>query len=172
VFDNGQFMVQFTWSGEVNGRAMHLRVFGFLDSISEAPAGEDVAGGGVSWDWWVAEKVGLFVRIAANGSDSNPSEFDASVGVALHGLIGSRPDDTIGVAVGFISLQAVTVGPLSGYNPIEDTEFTLELYYRFMAEEGKLQISPFLQVITDPGGGVTFTDDTLFLLGVRMHVPF
>jgi carbohydrate-selective porin OprB len=53
----------------------------------------------------------------------------------------------------------------------ENSEMVIEVYYRLMAEDGKLQISPMAQVILDPGAG-TFTDDTLFMVGLRVHVPF
>jgi carbohydrate-selective porin OprB len=55
----------------------------------------------------------------------------------------------------------------------EDTEFSLEVYYRYMAEDGKLQITPHLIFVSEPGGGqLVFGDDALFILGLRIHVPF
>ena len=172
VFNNGQFYIQAAWKGEVNGREMNLRVFGFLDAYTEASVDEDVAGGGVSWDWWASDSAGVFVRINANGGDFNPVDFDASFGVVFRGLIGSRPDDTLGIAVGFISLQDVTTGPLASFVPTEDTEFTLEIYYRYVMEDGKLQFTPHLMYISDPAGGVGWTEDSLFILGLRIFVPF
>jgi len=172
VFSNGQFYIQAAWKGEVNGREMNLRVFGFLDAYTEASVDEDVGGGGASWDWWATETAGVFVRVNANGGDFNPVDFDASGGVVFRGLIGSRPDDTLGIAVGFISLQTVTTGPIASFVPTEDTEFTLEVYYRYMTEDGKLQFTPHLIYISDPAGGVGWTEDSLFILGFRIFVPF
>jgi carbohydrate-selective porin OprB len=48
----------------------------------------------------------------------------------------------------------------------------IEIYYRYMCEDSKLQISPMVQFILDPGAG-GFTDpDQLIVLGVRIFVPF
>jgi len=172
IFDNGQFFFQISYSSEAAGKPMNLRLFGFIDASNEAPTDEDVSGGGLSWDWKLNDRVGWFVRVTATGGDSNPADFDAQVGVIITGLAGSRPDDALGIAVGWISLQAVTRGPVAGYTPIEDTEVTVEVFYKWMAEDGKLQITPFMQFINDPGGGVGFTDDTLYIIGIRFHVPF
>jgi hypothetical protein len=167
-FNRGQFMVQFGWKGEVNGREMNLRLMGFIDEFFRNSAGDGSAGGGASWDWWVTDKVGLFIRIATNGDDVNPVDLDASVGVQLNNLIGSRPDDVIGIAVGFVTANdSVLVGIP------EDTEITVEVYYRYMMEDGKLQITPHLIFVTDPGGNASpWQDDQLFILGLRIHVPF
>ncbi|MGQ0612851.1 MAG: carbohydrate porin [Planctomycetaceae bacterium] len=174
-FDNGQFFIQLAWKGEVNGRAMNVRVFGFIDAFFEKSAtGDDAAGGGVSWDWWVSDKIGLFVRINANGSDANPVELDASFGAVFSNIIGSRPDDQIGVAIGIISLQN-TSSSFNGVGPfvfLEDTELTFEVYYKAVFEGGKLNVTGGLQVITDPGGGFGWADDTLLLLHFRVFVPF
>ena len=172
VFNNGQFYIQFAWKGELNGRETNLRILGFLDGYTEASVSEDVAGGGVSWDWWASDRAGVFVRINANGGDFNPVDFDASAGVMFRGLVGSRPDDTLGIAIGFISLQTVVAGPLAPFNPTEDTEFTVEIYYRYLMEDGKLQFTPHLMYISDPAGGVGWTEDSLFILGLRIYVPF
>jgi hypothetical protein len=42
---------------------------------------------------------------------------------------------------------------------------------------GKIWVTPHLLFVSSPGGGEivdggTFTDDALFILGVRMYVPF
>ena len=54
----------------------------------------------------------------------------------------------------------------------EDTEWSFELYYRLMLEEGKLQVTPHLLFVIDPGGGINWVDDTLVILGLRVFVPF
>jgi len=174
-FNNGQFFIQLAWKGEVHGRAMNARFFGFIDSFFEDPAtGDEAAGGGVSWDWLVTDKIGLFVRITANGSDANPVELDASIGAVFNGVVGSRPDDQIGLAIGFISLQNTTamfnrVGP---FVFLEDTEITIEAYYKAVFEGGKLNLTVGFQIISEPGGNFGWADDTLFLLHFRIFVPF
>ena len=167
-FNRGQFYFQFGWKGEVNGREMNLRIMGFIDEFARDSTDDGSVGGGASWDWWATDKVGVFIRIAANGGDVNPVDFDASFGVQFNGLIGSRPDDVIGVAIGFITANDTVLVGIP-----EDTEFTIEVYYRYMMEDGKLQITPHLMIVTDPGGNLSpWQDDTLFILGIRIHVPF
>jgi hypothetical protein len=167
-FNRGQFYAQIAWKGEVNGREMNLRGAVCIDEFFRNAADDGSAAGGASWDWWVTDKVGLFIRIGANGDDVNPVEFHASVGVQFNGLIGSRPDDVIGVAVGFLNANDKTLVVLP-----EDTEFTLEVYYKYMMEDGKLQITPHLIYVSDPGGNLSpWQDDSLFIIGVRVHVPF
>jgi hypothetical protein len=167
-FNRGQFMIQLAWRTELNGREMNLRVMGFMDEFNRNAAGDGDAGAGVSWDWLATDRIGLFVKIGVNGEDVNPVEFDAAFGAQFRGLLDSRPDDVLGVGVILTSANdAVLVGIP------EDTEFTLEVYYRYMAEDGKLQITPHLLIVTDPGGNAApWADDTLIIAGVRLYVPF
>lgn len=170
-FNQGQLFIQIAWKGEVSGRTMNVRVFGFYDSFFDVDA---EAGGGVSWDWLVSDKIGLFIRLDANGSDTNPVTFDGSIGACFMGLVGSRPDDQLGIAVGFLSLD--NTSGFNGTGPLtfaEDTEFTVEVYYRFSMEGGKMEVTPGLQFISDPGGGSAgWSDDALFMLFLRIFVPF
>lgn len=166
-FSNGQFYVQFSWKGEISGRESNVRVMAYLNEFFQDGTGDGDAAGAVSWDWWATDTIGVFVRIAANGGDVNPIELDGSLGVVFQGLMSSRPDDTLGVAFSFITTNDTVVALP------EDTEFSLEVYYRYMAEDGKLQITPHLIFVSEPGGGqLVFGDDTLFILGLRIHVPF
>ena len=167
-FNDGQFYFQYHWKGEVSGREMNVRLMGFIDDYFENAAGDGSSGGGASWDWWVTDNIGLFVLIGVNNDDINAVQGDYSVGAQFNGLIGSRPDDVIGVAVGFMSINDTVLVGIP-----EDTEVTVELYYKYMTEDGKLQITPHLIYVQDPGGGGSgWFDDTLFILGVRIHVPF
>jgi hypothetical protein len=171
-FAHGQLMAQFSWKGEISGREMNVRLMGFWQNLFRDATGDGSAGGGVVWDWLVTDKMGLFVKVCTDGGDVNPVELDGSVGLVWTGLIGSRPNDALGVSVSFISANTTVTGAIP-----EDTEFMLELYYRYTMEDGKLQITPHLIFVSDPGGGQasaggTFADDTLFILGLRIHVPF
>ncbi len=132
----------------------------FVDSLRDGSAG-----GGVSWDWWVTDAIGLFVRIATNGGDVNPVELDASIGAQFNGLVGSRPDDKIGAAIGFISSNDLVI------TLPQDTEVTIEVYYDFSLEGGKMHVTPHLMFVSDPGGGLAVSDQ-LWILGLRIHVPF
>jgi hypothetical protein len=165
-FNNGQFYAQFGWKGQVNGREMNLRIMGTIDEYFVDSLRDGSAGGGVSWDWWVTDSIGLFIRIATNGGDVNPVELDASIGAQFNGLVGSRPDDKVGVAVGFISTNNTVI------TLPEDTEVTVEVYYDFSVEDGKMHITPHLMYVSNQGGTLGWIDDSLFILGLRIFVPF
>jgi len=167
-FNQGQFYAQGRWRGEVNGREMNLYVMFYVQEYFQDVDGDGDWGGGASWDWLVTDKIGVWLRITANSGDVNPMQADYSFGVQLNGPLGSRPDDKVGVAVGFIQANDQVVVGVP-----KDTETTLEIYYRYMLEDGKLQISPHLMFVFDPGGNTSpWQDDTLIILGVRIFVPF
>jgi hypothetical protein len=178
-FAHGQLMAQFSWKGEIAGREMNVRVMGFWQNLMRNAALNETssAAGGIVWDWLATDKMGVFVKIATDGGDINPVELDGSVGLVWTGIIGSRPNDALGVSVGWISINT-TVTAIGPVNVPEDTELMVEVYYRYTMEDGKLQITPHLMYVMDPGGGQnvpgtgTFTDDALFILGLRIHVPF
>jgi len=170
-FDGGQLYVQFGWKGKVRGREMNVQVLWVYDNAYNKSFGngEDADNQwGASWDWLAADRLGLFFRIAGNSENTNFVEASAAFGLVYTG-IGTRKDDQVGFAIGYIKANVDTaIGALP-----EDTEWTLELYYRFMLADGKFQITPNLIYVADPGGGgLAWEDDTLFILGVRFYVPF
>jgi len=167
-FNSGQFMIQLHWRGRLQGRELNVRVMGFVNEFFQDSSGDGDAGGGASLDWWATDRVGVWFRFAANGNDVNPVESDFSFGAIIKGLIGSRPDDTIGVALGFVSANKNVLIGIP-----QDTEVTVEFYYRYLLEDGKLQITPHLMFVNDPGGNAApWRDDLLVILGLRVHVPF
>lgn len=168
-FDNGQLFLELAWRGEVYDREMNIRVFGLADSNTT-----DVSGsGGLSFDWWANDWIGIFFRgavhhnLSTDKGETNHIESSWEVGAIFNGPLASRPDDQVGVAWGMIK------GPIRAVFPTatKNSEMVVEVYYRYMAEDGKLQITPMAQVIVDPGAGM-FTDDTLLMVGLRVHVPF
>ena len=184
-FTQGQFYIQLTLTTEISGRPSHFRFYGWIDEFFRDDTGDGSSGGGVSWDWEMTGSIGLFVTIASTGGDVNPVELDATVGIQWAAPIASRPDDILGIGVGFISLNGdpTTInarddGRRAFGTPIEDTEVTLEIYYVAMYEGGKYQVTPFLQFVNDPYqitegfAGAPSPQDTLFILGVRFFVFF
>ncbi|MGQ0612852.1 MAG: carbohydrate porin [Planctomycetaceae bacterium] len=170
-FDNGLLLAQFSWRGEVRGRTMNVRLYGHVDLLPT----DEAAGIGLSVDWMATDKIGVFFRASWRdnqrtafqvppGNDPNPVEQDWALGALAKGLLPNRPDDSIGLAWGLVKAPHVFGAP-------ESFEMVLELFYRTMLEGGHLQISPFVQLLIDPGLG-TFVDDTLLILGVRLHVVF
>ena len=92
-----------------------------------------------------------------------------SIGAVFMGIIGSRPDDEIGVAIGMLTANKDVVLTAS-----EDAEMVFEAYYKYVTEGGKMQITPHIQYIGDPGAGASFAvdDSSLFIIGLRIHIPF
>lgn len=169
-FDNGILLMEFVWQGKLKDRDFHLHVYG---QVNSAP--DEIAGGfGVSFDWLVTEKIGIFARATVKDnkpiSQNHPNqiESDWQLGAVFFGPIKSRADDQLGVAWGLVK------GPIDALIPgaPKNHEQVIEIYYTFMLEGGKLQISPEAQFVIDPGGGTFANGDNLFLLGVRIHVPF
>ena len=167
-FNAGQLYAQISWKGEVNGREMNVHVMGWYQEFFQSALDSDETGFGVSWDWMVTENIGAFFRAAYNNADINPIDYDITGGVVFMNLIASRPDDVVGVAIADVHANnTVLVGVP------ETNEYHVEVYYRFMAEDGKLQITPNIIWVNNPGGGTPpFADDTLFIIGLRVHVPF
>jgi hypothetical protein len=182
-FSHGQFYVQVGYTGELKGRPMHVKFYAFVDEFFLDDTGDGSSGGGVAWDWQANDKIGVFFTITGTGGDVNPIDLDATIGLQWTGAFDSRPDDVIGIAVGWISLddgaiQNARDGGRVAYPTafVEDVEITVELYYNAMYEGGKYQVTPFVQFIQDPTpivedfapGG----QDSLVILGVRFFVFF
>jgi len=170
-WNDGQFYAQFSYRTEVSGGPMNLRFMGFIDAFHRNANDDKDYGGGLSWDWEASSHVGLFARFAAAAADVNPIEYDVELGLVLQRFSTKRPDDTIGVAFGLININDVVVDEITSDH--KERELVLELYYRLMLEDGKLQLSPFLMFVGDPGAGLTpWQDNSLTLLGLRIFARF
>lgn len=167
-FDSGQAFVQVSWQGEVGGKAMNARLMFFYDGAtpSLSALGPDDAdyGFGISWDWLATEQLGLFARFCWNFEDVNPVNWDAQLGMQYSGL--GNEDSALGFAFGLLTVNTDV------YAAPKDYEWLFELYYRYALEQGKVQITPFVQVIIDPGAGVGFVESMVYMLGLRLHMPF
>jgi hypothetical protein len=170
-FDNGQFLVQGTWTADVSGRQMHIRVYFCYDSINEDAGGDPTYAGGVAWDWMVTEMIGLFARFTYNSFDDlfigNATDFDVQLGAVFTKLVSSRPSDALGVGFAWLNSNDA-LDPFAA----ADREWTFEIYYSFVIEEGKASITPHIQYIMDPGFNLSFSDDSLFIVGVRLNFRF
>jgi hypothetical protein len=180
-FQNGQLYIQFAWKGEVKGREMNLKFCFNIDSYNGTDGAGPGAGAAVddmafvlgwSWDWWITEKIGIFFTGGFNTEDVNPVDYDFTVGFVFQNMIASRPDDQFGAGLMFTHLDTDVTGTVG-----EETEFGFELYYRLAMAGGKVFVTPHFIFIIDPGAGQlgsggTFADDSLFILGIRVHIPF
>lgn len=167
-FTKGSLFIQFSAhiaSGAGDG--MNIRVMVNLDHVNNDAGGDATVAWGISWDMEVNDQIGVFVRIAGNDDDAargNPVEFEAEFGVQI--AMGDE-GNALGIAIALVKANETLLGIVP-----EDLELTLEIYYRMNLEGGKLQITPFMMFISDPGGGFDAANDTLFIIGFRVHVPF
>lgn len=167
-FDYMQIYVEFHWKGEVKGRPMNVKALWVYDNTynnSATPNGNDADNQwGFEWDWMVSDKIGVWAILSGNTEDTNTVELSGSIGMIYTG-VGSRAADQIGVAFGYVGANkdVITV--------TEDAEWVVEAFYKYMAAEGKFEITPSVQYISNPGGG-NWVDDSLWLLSIRFYVPF
>jgi hypothetical protein len=172
-WDKGQFFIQFSWRGEVADGEMNVRIFGFVDRFfRDAVNNEGSEGGGISFDWMVGSSFGVYATFATNNGEANPMKRDATLGVVFPGIFGRRPNDVLGIGFAGIRVNRDFADPAIALVPTS-TEYTFELYYTLAFEDGRVQVTPVLMYVLDPGGnGVGWADDALIMLGIRVHVPF
>lgn len=180
-FSNGQLYIQIGWKGEVSGREMNVKILFNIDAYNGQNGNGPGAGFalddtgfvvGWAWDWWITEKIGVFFTGGFNGADTNVIDYDFTVGFVFQNMISSRPDDQFGAGFMFTHIDEDVAG-----TPPEDTEFGFELYYRLAMANGKVWVTPHFMFIINPGGGQiadggSFADDSVFILGIRVYVPF
>ena len=164
-FSKGSLFIQFT-AHIAGDKDMNIRVMVNLDHVNNDAGGDATVAWGISWDMAVNDEIGVFVRIAGNDDDAargNPVEFEASFGGQM-----AQGDEgnVVGIAIALVQANETLLGVLP-----EDLEITLEVYYLMNLEGGKLQITPFFMYVQDPAGGGA-VNDSLFILGFRVHVPF
>jgi hypothetical protein len=179
-FQQGQLYIQVAWKGEVKGREMNAKILFNLDSYN----GQNGPGPGSafatdktgfvigwSWDWSITDKVGVFFTGGFNTQNTNLVDYDFALGFVFQNMIQSRPDDQFGAGMVWTHLDKDTFGTANN-----DTEYAFELYYRFAMANGKVWVTPDFIFVNNPGGGKipngTFVDSSLFILGLRIYVPF
>jgi carbohydrate-selective porin OprB len=155
----------------MNLKLMYMRDGLFTDVSINADADDD-SNYGVEWDWKITDTIGVWAIFTSNNEDVNEVQGSWSIGAVLMGIIGSRPDDEIGIGVGMLTANRAVVDANFGGTSTGDTEMVVEAYYKYVTEDGKMQITPHLQYIGDPGVGATLTETSLFVLGVRIYIPF
>jgi len=172
-FDNGQYYLQLEHTWDVGGGALDARAFGYIDNHFEHEARRDsAAGGGIALEW-TKERLGLFLKLSANGSDANPVEFDAALGAVVKGVAPSRPDDHLNLALTGALLRD-TMDPYAWRGPFtfeSDYEMAFEGSYTFHVDD-HIAITPGIIFISDVGGGVGWTDDTLWVFSTRFVFDF
>ena len=110
--------------------------------------------------WQGADQgLNLFLRIAGAPSDRNLISFYVDGGAAFSGLIAGRPDDKLGLAVGYARIGDAArdfdsnVAAFTGSGLVRDYETVLELTYQAQIAPWWI-LQPDLQVVFHPGGTV------------------
>jgi porin len=134
--------------------------------------------------------VSAFGRVmGAPQSDRNFLTFSLNLGLVYHDPVANRPDDTLGVGMGYAKVsRQVTLADTDAaliaqqsapgtYSPIRHDETYLEVTYQYQVRPW-LQLQPDFQYVFNPGGGVANPADPSQRLkneavfGVRTNVLF
>jgi porin len=137
-----------------------------------------------NWSWYaVADQlvwrpegakdrgIGVFARMTGTSGERNLVNFFVNAGVTWKGAISRRPDDTIGLGIGFarISDRARRFdGDVAffsgGFFPIRTSETVLELTYQAPVTPW-LTMQPDFQYIFNPAGGVPNPNNPAITIG-------
>lgn len=110
------------------------------------------------------EGIGLFARLGFADEDTNPIEWDVSVGLGGRGLIPTRDNDTLGVGYFYQSLQT---GRLAGLLGVDDQSQGVEAFYT-VAFTPAAALTLDIQWADSPR---PLVDDAI-ILGARLRLQF
>jgi hypothetical protein len=175
-FDRGAGAIEWGLKHQLSGRDANLIIMFRVDG---ATATDDLISAGLSWDWWVSEAVGLFVKANWNNADATTPahvvEVDISIGAIWYGPMESRPNDQLGLAIGTNMPNDDTSGPITGVASLDD-EIVIETYYRYQVDayNGKLHVTLGIQIIMDPAGSqlIFGNEDFALFVHLRVHGTF
>ncbi len=107
--------------------------------------------------------VSVFGRVMGTPeSDRNLISLSMNAGVVYHDPLANRPDDTLGIGVGFAQVSsqvaaaerdAAAYAPPGSFNPIQGGETYVELTYQYQWRPW-LQLQPDFQYVFAPGAGI------------------
>ncbi len=157
-FSDDLFMVgELGLSVELFGRKGNYRAFVWYDDakrdrIDGSKTDSPGAGWGLSLDQGIIEGLTAFFRLGMADEEYYEIEAWVSSGVEIGGALWGREDDAVGLAYGAALLGDDAKDVLEAADKDPQDEHHLELYYRFKMNE-HMELSPSVQVITNPGGG-------------------
>ncbi len=108
---------------------------------------------------------GLFGRFGYSTGESNPVEQFYSIGVGGRGIVPERDKDTYGLGYYFVKMTDEIPDRLN-----IDSEQGVEMYYSFEVTPW-FHLTPDLQVIVNPGGGIG-DRDVAVVYGIRGQMSF
>ena len=170
TFDNDGFnILQINYKPS---KKENYRIYGWMDNRNkifiskedEPKQKSKTFGIGVSLDREINKQIGIFARFGYKNpyiQTKSPSLL-WSGGTQINGLLLSRTNDTIGLAIGQIYASNST----KKHNKHPETQ--IELYYKLVISDN-LAISPVLQCAVHPKGKAR---ENLFIYGIRTHFKF
>ncbi|WP_456431687.1 carbohydrate porin [Thermosulfuriphilus sp.] len=188
---SGHYRFSVWYNGEKHLRWSQLKAY-YTAGINPQNT-DDAWGLGVSLDQEIAEGLGFFLRYGLRDSDhlvgyagyDDTGAFDIesvdfsygfrhalSLGFQLAGSLWGRPDDGLGLGLGFVWLNRnyedfwKKKGPFAtrdGRSLETDTEYHLEVYYRCQVSDN-LALTPDFQWTVNPAG---LYDDGFWVLSLR-----
>lgn len=132
----------------------------------------------------------FFTRVMGTPqNDRNLLNFSMNAGVVYHEPFRNRPDDTLGLGMGYVkvsqgatgfdrdlAMQAQITTP-GAFNPIRSDETFVEATYQYQFRPW-MQIQPDMQYVFNPGGGIANVNNpndrvkNEFVFGVRTNILF
>jgi porin len=127
--------------------------------------------------------------MGAPQADRNFISFSANLGLVYHDPVANRPDDSLGVGLGYAKVSDYVTGAdldaaavaqqadPAAYAPARHDETYVELTYQYQLRPW-WQVQPDLQYVFDPGGGIADPNQpnnrvkNELVLGVRTNVLF
>lgn len=122
--------------------------------------------------WKSTKGLALFVNFVAADRATSTLDNQFAAGVYYAGPFASRPDDTLGLAVGRTEYNSRAAEALQLANPgiaVPHAEYPLEVYYSVQVQPG-FDVRPDFQYIVHPGG-ITHAPDVV-VLGLRTDLKF
>jgi porin len=134
---------------------------------------------------WNEPNINFFTRVMGTPqSDRNLVDFSMNAGFTFHGLIHDRPDDSLGLGVGYahVSNKAADLDKdtefySGGGYPIRGGETFVEVTYQYQLTPWCV-LQPDFQYVFNPGGGVQnsyFPNEQVkneCVVGMRVNVDF
>jgi hypothetical protein len=170
-FDKPMAICEVDLKPRLLGHEGNYRLYGWYNAavtrfnLESGPTRQSWGVGG-SFDQWLTDKLGAFLRWSKQDPSIRQLDWTVSGGLSATGLIPGRGDDVaaVGYAVGFISDKFKHHPDCLG---TESTEQWLEAYYS-LAVTPNFFLTPDIQYVVNPCGD----DNEVVILGLRANAVF
>lgn len=119
----------------------------------------------INFEQQVSDRLKLFLNAVVADRRTSATDRQVAAGLVYTGLLETRPEDDIGLAVGTTHVN----DRVADEQGIEGSEYAAEIYYTFRPNAA-VQIRPNLQYVYRPGGDSA--NDDVFVLGLKSSANF